>query len=77
LGNSPDARQIEHDRRHGYVFPVPALASAEAVDIRTVIEDLERRSGSVAGHVIRSKGHLKLTRLYFLVFHPNMRIASA
>jgi len=40
--------------------------------VRVGIEDFERQSGLVAGHVIRNKGHLKLTRLYDLIFHPNV-----
>lgn len=72
MGNSLSATLVEHYRSHGYVFPVPALTSAEAADIRTGIEDFERRSGLVAGQVIRDKGHLKLTRLYDLIFHPQV-----
>jgi len=69
VGNNLDAAQIAKYRKDGYVFPVPALTSGEATEVRTGIEDFERRSGLVAGHVIRNKGHLKLTRLYDLVFH--------
>jgi len=69
LGESLDATQVAHYRNYGYVFPVPALTPAEATDLRTEIEAFERRSGLAAGHVIRNKGHLKLTRLYDLVFH--------
>jgi non-haem Fe2+, alpha-ketoglutarate-dependent halogenase len=72
LGNSLGAMQVAHYRRHGYVFPVPALAPAEAAAVRTGIEEFERRSGLVAGHAIRNKGHLKLTRLYDLISHPTV-----
>jgi len=72
LGKSLSATRVDHYRSHGYVFPVPALTPAEAADIRTGIEDFECRSGLVAGHVIRNKGHLKLTRLYDLIFHPKV-----
>jgi non-heme Fe2+,alpha-ketoglutarate-dependent halogenase len=72
LGNSLDSTLVEHYRRRGYVFPVPALTSAEAAGIRAVIEDFEQYSGLAAGHVIRNKGHLKLTRLYELIFHPQV-----
>ncbi len=72
MGNSLDAAQIAHYRSNGYVFPVPALTPAEAADVRTEIEGFERRSGLAAGHVIRNKGHLKLTRLYDLIFHQKV-----
>ena len=72
MGNNLDAAQIAKYRKDGYVFPVPALTSGEATEVRTGIEDFERRSGLVAGHVIRNKGHLKLTRLYDLVFHSRV-----
>lgn len=62
--------QIAGYRRDGYVCPVPALAPDEAADVRDTIEAFERRSGLVAGHVIRNKGHLKLMRLYELIRHP-------
>lgn len=64
--------QVEKYRRDGYVFPVPALTGVEAAEIRNEIEDFERRSGLVAGHVIRNKGHLKLKRLYDLIFHDKV-----
>ena len=72
MNNALSAAQITHYRSRGYVFPVPALTSVEAAEVRTGIEDFERRSGLVAGHVIRNKGHLKLTRLYDLIFHPQV-----
>jgi len=72
LGNSLDATQIARYRSNGYVFPVHALTPAEAADVRMEIEGFERRSGLAAGHVIRNKGHLKLTRLYDLIFHQKV-----
>ena len=63
---------IAQYKQLGYVFPVPALTPDEALTVRTGIEDFERQSGLVGGHVIRNKGHLKLTRLYELIFHPNV-----
>jgi ectoine hydroxylase-related dioxygenase (phytanoyl-CoA dioxygenase family) len=62
--------QISGYRRDGYVCPVAALSTDEAADVRNTIEAFERRSGLVAGHVIRNKGHLKLMRLYELIRHP-------
>jgi len=72
LATSLDAILVDQYRRHGYVFPVPALTPAEALRCRAAIENFERQSGLVAGHVIRNKGHLKLLRLYELVFHPRV-----
>lgn len=72
MGNALEAAQIAKYRRDGYVFPVPALNPAEAAGVRNVIEGFERDSGQVAGHVIRNKGHLKLKRLYDLVFHDKV-----
>ena len=72
MGNTLSSGQIAQYRDRGYVFPVPALSPAEAASYRQTIEDFERRSGLVAGHVIRNKGHLKLTRLYELIFHPKV-----
>jgi ectoine hydroxylase-related dioxygenase (phytanoyl-CoA dioxygenase family) len=45
---------------------------AEAAAVRGHVEAFERRTGLVAGHVIRNKGHLKLTRLYDLIFNPRI-----
>ena len=72
MTHSLDSTQVEHYRRHGYVFPVPALAAAEAAGIRAIIENFEQCSGLAAGHVIRNKGHLKLTGLYELIFHQRV-----
>ncbi len=72
LGNALNDAQIARYRKSGYVFPVPGLTPGEAADIRTGIEDFERRTGMVAGHAIRNKGHLKLTQLYDLIFHPQV-----
>lgn len=72
MDNALSTAQIAQYRERGYVFPVPALTASEAADVRNEIEGFERRSGLVAGHVIRNKGHLKLTRLYDLIFHPKV-----
>ena len=56
LGNALNDAQIARYRKSGYVFPVPGLTPGEAIDIRTGIEDFERRTGLVAGHAIRNKG---------------------
>ncbi len=72
MPNTLTPAQLAEYRQRGYVFPVPALTPEEAADYRQMIEDFERRSGQAAGHVIRNKGHLKLTRLYELIFHPKV-----
>lgn len=72
MDNALSTAQIAQYRDRGYVFPVPALTPVEAAGYRQTIEDFERHSGLVAGHVIRNKGHLKLTRLYDLIFHPKV-----
>ena len=72
MGNTLSEGQVWKYRQDGYVFPVPALSVTEAAEVRNEIEDFEHRSGLVAGHVIRNKGHLKLTRLYDLIFHPQL-----
>ncbi|MEO8165377.1 MAG: phytanoyl-CoA dioxygenase family protein [Betaproteobacteria bacterium] len=72
MSNSLISAQIAHYQQHGYVFPVPALTPDEAAGYRQTIEDFERSSGLAAGHVIRNKGHLKLMRLYELIFHPRV-----
>ena len=72
MDNALSTAQIAQYRDRGYVFPVPALTPAEAAGCRETIEEFERRSGLAAGHVIRNKGHLKLTRLYDLIFHPKV-----
>jgi len=70
--NVLSAARIAQYKSHGYVFPVPALTPAEATAVRAGIENFERHSGLIAGNVIRNKGHLKLTQLYELIFHPNI-----
>ena len=72
MGNALSNEQVARYRRDGYVFPVPGLTHGEAAGIRSGIEAFERRTGLVAGHVIRNKGHLKLTQLYQLIFHPQV-----
>ena len=72
MPNALNPTQVAQYRERGYVFPLPALAPAEAAGYRQTIEDFERGSGLAAGHVIRNKGHLKLTRLYELIFHPRV-----
>jgi hypothetical protein len=72
MPNTLTDNQIANYRRDGYAFPVPCFSLEEAADIRNHIEAFERKSGLVAGNVIRNKGHLKLTRLYELIFDPRI-----
>ena len=72
MGNALSSTQVRKYQKDGYVFPVPALTAAVAAEVRNEIEGFERRSGLVAGHVIRNKGHLKLKRLYDLIFHDKV-----
>ena len=72
LDNALSTAQIAQYRDRGYVFPVPALTPVEAAGYRQTIEDFERHSGLVAGNVIRNKGHLKLARLYDLIFNQQV-----
>ena len=52
----------------GYLCPLPALTADEADRTRGRLETFEAESGLTAGHVVRNKGHLKLTFLYDLIF---------
>jgi ectoine hydroxylase-related dioxygenase (phytanoyl-CoA dioxygenase family) len=72
MSNALNTPQVAQYREKGYVFPVSALTPPEAADVRSGIENFERETGLVAGHVIRNKGHLKLTQLYRLIFHPKI-----
>jgi chlorinating enzyme len=64
--------QIASYHRNGFLYPLPALDPGEAASVRRHIEAFEQASGLTAGHVIRNKGHLKLIRLYELIFHPRI-----
>ena len=66
------AEQLADYRRNGYVFPLPCLTAHEAAGVRNDIEAFERTTGLVAGNVIRNKGHLKLQRLYALIFEARI-----
>ena len=72
MSNALTAGQVAGYRRDGYVFPVPCFAPHEAADVRNHIEAFERSTGLVAGNVIRNKGHLKLKRLYELIFEARI-----
>lgn len=69
MNNRLSAAQIDHYRRHGYVFPLPALLPAEAEAVRLRLEAFEAETGQRAGS-LRKKGHLKLMAIHDLVSHP-------
>lgn len=69
MDNHLSPAQIEHYRRHGYVFPLPALLPAEAEALRLRLEAFEAETGQKAGS-LRKKGHLKLLAIYDVVSHP-------
>jgi len=60
-------RQIEQYERDGFLAPLPALSAQEAQDCLDRLAAFEAETGLTAGHVIRNKGHLKLTWLCALV----------
>lgn len=66
------AGQVEAYRRDGYLAPLPALDAKEASALCDHIAAFEAEWGLVAGHVIRNKGHLKMTRLLELVRDPRI-----
>lgn len=66
--NRLSAAQVTAYRRDGYVCPIPGIAPAEARRLLHRLADFEAQTGLTAGHVIRNKGHLKLTALYQLIF---------
>lgn len=72
MSGSLSEPQVTSYHRDGFLYPLPALDPAEAAGVRRHIEAFEQATGLAAGHVIRNKGHLKLTRLYELIFHPRV-----
>ena len=67
--------QIERFRRDGCVFPVRVMSEAEALAIRSKLEDYERRSGGPLAGDLRHKTHLLFSWLADLV--RNSRIVDA
>lgn len=67
--------QIERFRRDGCVFPVRVMSEAEALAIRSKLEDYERRSGGPLAGDLRHKTHLLFPWLADLV--RNSRIVDA
>jgi hypothetical protein len=60
-----------HYHEQGYVAPIPALARAEAADLRRKLEAYEAGAGVLAGP-LRHKSHLLFTRLNELIRHPRI-----
>jgi non-heme Fe2+,alpha-ketoglutarate-dependent halogenase len=67
--------QIERFRRDGCVFPVRVMSEAEALAIRSKLEDHERRSGGPLAGDLRHKTHLLFSWLADLV--RNSRVVDA
>ena len=67
--------QIEQFRRYGCVFPIRVMSEAEALAIRSKLEDYERRSGGPLAGDLRHKTHLLFPWLADLV--RNSRIVDA
>ncbi len=63
------AAQVARYDREGYLCPLPGIGAGEAGRLARRLADFEAETGLTAGHVIRNKGHLKLTALYDLIFH--------
>jgi non-heme Fe2+,alpha-ketoglutarate-dependent halogenase len=60
-----------HYHEQGYVAPIPALARAEAADLRRQLEAYEAGAGVLAGP-LRHKSHLLFTWLNELIRHPRI-----
>ena len=67
--------QIERFLRDGCVFPVRVMSEAEALEIRSKLEDYEARSGGPLAGDLRHKTHLLFSWLADLV--RNSRIVDA
>ena len=50
--------EVEHYRREGYVFPVPVMPAAEAVELRAKLEAFEAAHGGKLEPQHRNKAHL-------------------
>lgn len=72
MSNHLTQAQVAAYRRDGYVCPVPGIAPAEANRLLRLLADFEAETGLTAGHVVRNKGHLKLTALYELIFNDTV-----
>ncbi|MEM8855758.1 MAG: phytanoyl-CoA dioxygenase family protein [Pseudomonadota bacterium] len=53
--------QVEHYRKEGYVFPIPAMTREEALAYRTALEDYEAQAGGPIQGNLRHKTHLLFT----------------
>jgi hypothetical protein len=64
--------QVDRYRRDGYLFPLPAIDAAQAVDARRVLEDFEKSQGGRIGKDQRHKPHLVMTALDRIVNEPRL-----
>ena len=65
-------QQVETFRRDGCVFPIRALSTAEAKEVRDRLEDFEKRTGGPLKGDLRHKSHLLFPWLNDLVRHARI-----
>ena len=61
--------QIAEFEREGCIFPIRVMSEAEAAELRTRLEEFERRTGGPLKGDLRHKAHLLFTWLADLVRH--------
>ncbi|NDG39608.1 MAG: phytanoyl-CoA dioxygenase [Betaproteobacteria bacterium] len=64
--------QVDRYRRDGYLFPLPAIDAAQALDARRALEDFEKSQGGRIGKDQRHKPHLVMTALDRIVNEPRL-----
>lgn len=67
---NPVPKRREAFLEEGFVYPIPALSSAEAQSYLDALDTYEAASGQKAAKTMRGKAHLKLMSLYDLIGHP-------
>ena len=66
------AAQVENYRRDGFLSPVRMISSAEAVEARHVLEDMEASFGGALRGPVRTKLYLRYPWMYGLGTNPNI-----
>ncbi len=64
--------QVEAFHDEGYHFPLRALETSQAAELRTRLEAVEARRGPVMRTMLRTKPHLVLTWADALIRHPQI-----
>jgi len=72
MGKVLTERQVEQYGRDGYLFPVPALERAEALEYRRRLEASEARNGGPLKGNMRHKVHLLFPWAHQIVTHPKI-----